>query len=166
MVGAFGIGGMGSLYRSQYEIFFVVKAGKGRHINNVQLGRHGRYRTNIWRYPGMNSFGAKREELLAMHPTIKPIALVADAIRDCSHHGGIILDNFAGSGTTILAAERTGRIGYALEIDRYYVDVAIRRWQSMTGEHARHADTGQTFNERTEIAADRINNLEKEFTDD
>ena len=101
-------GGMGSLYRSQHELVFVFKSGTNPHINNVELGKHRRYRTNIWSYPGVNSFGNDRSDL-ALHPTVKPVALVADAIRDCSHRKGIVLDAFAGSGTTMIAAERTGR---------------------------------------------------------
>ena len=106
-------GGMGSLYRSQHELVFVFKSATAPHINNVELGKHGRYRTNVWSYAGVNSFGATRDDDLAMHPTVKPVALVADAILDCSKRNGIVLDAFAGSGTTLVAAERTGRRGYA-----------------------------------------------------
>jgi hypothetical protein len=120
-------GGMGSLYRSQHELVFVFKAGNGPHINNVELGKHGRYRTNIWSYPGINSFGKDRDAELALHPTVKPVKLVADAILDCSKRGGIVLDPFAGSGTTLVAAERTGRRGYGIELDPLYIDVIIRR---------------------------------------
>lgn len=121
-------GGMGSFYRSAHELVFVFKTGTGPHINNFGLGDTGRYRTNVWRYPGANTFRHDRAEDLAAHPTVKPVALVADAIRDCSHRGGVILDPFCGSGTTILAAERTGRRGYGIELDPAYVDVAIERW--------------------------------------
>lgn len=145
-------GGMGSLYRSQHELVFVFKVGTAPHINNVELGKHGRYRTNVWTYAGINSFGAGREADLAMHPTVKPVALVADAMLDCSKRGSIILDAFSGSGTTIIAAERTGRRGYAIEIDPAYIDVAIRRYQQLSGEAAVHGDTGFTFDE---IAAQR-----------
>ena len=145
-------GGMGSLYRSQHELVFVYKVGKGRHINNVELGRYGRYRTNVWDYRGVNAFGGGRDEALEMHPTMKPVALVADAILDCSRRGGIILDAFAGSGTTLLAAERTGRRACAIELEPHYVDVAIRRFQNATGIDAVHADTGRTF---AETEADR-----------
>jgi DNA modification methylase len=146
--------GMGSLYRSQHELVFVFKHGTGRHRNNVQLGQYGRHRSNVWRYAGINSFGRTTEEgnLLELHPTVKPTALVADAILDCSARGGIILDTFMGSGTTLMAAERTGRIAYGMEFDPLYIDVAIRRWQAMTGEVARHALTGRSF---TEVAAER-----------
>jgi DNA modification methylase len=139
--------GMGSLYRSQHELIAVFKHGTGRHINNVELGRHGRYRTNLWTYAGANTLRAERDEELSMHPTVKPAALVADAIRDCSRRNGRILDGFAGSGTTLIAAEVTGRRGCVLEIDPRYVDVAIKRWQAFTGDAARHLDTGFGFDE-------------------
>lgn len=139
--------GMGSLYRSQHELVFVLKAGTAPHVNNVQLGKHGRNRTNVWRYPGLNTFGENREAELAMHPSVKPLALVADAIMDCSHRGAIVLDAFLGSGTTIIAAHRTGRIGYGIELDPYYVDVALQRIAAELGEPARHVATGLTFEE-------------------
>ena len=109
--------GMGSLYRSQHELVFVFKNGTAPHINNINLGVHGRNRSNVWDYGGINSFGKHRDELLAMHPTVKPLALVADAILDCSKRGGIVLDAFAGSGTTLIAAERTGRRGFGIGSD-------------------------------------------------
>lgn len=140
-------GGMGSLYRSQHELVFVFKNGTAPHINNVELGKHGRYRTNLWTYAGVNTLKSDRLDELAMHPTVKPVALVQDAILDCSKRNGIILDAFSGSGTTIIAAENTGRICHALEIDPQYVDVAIKRWSAMTGEHAIHASSGLTFEE-------------------
>lgn len=140
-------GGMGSLYRSKYELVFVFKSGTAPHINNVELGKFGRYRTNVWDYAGINSFGADRNEALAMHPTVKPTALVADAIKDCSTRNGIVLDAFAGSGTTIIAAEKTGRCARALELDPRYVDVIIERWQQLTGEDAVHIESGFTFDE-------------------
>ncbi len=140
-------GGMGSLYRSQHELVFVFKSGTGPHINNIELGRHGRYRTNLWTYAGVNSFGHSRDEALAMHPTVKPVALVADAILDCSERKGIILDAFAGSGTTLIAAERTGRRGYGIELDPHYCDVIIRRMGEVTGLEAIHAESGKTFSD-------------------
>ena len=141
--------GMGSLYRSQHEMIFVFKSGKAAHRNNIQLGKHGRYRTNIWTYPGANSFNSagKGEKPLEGHPTPKPAALVADAILDCSARGDLVLDTFIGSGTTILAAERTGRVCNGLELDPLYVDVAIRRWQTFSGKSAIHAVSGKTFRE-------------------
>ncbi len=138
-------GGMGSLYRSQHEFVAVFKNGTAQHMNNIQLGVHGRYRTNLWKYAGQNTFHAGREEDLAAHPTVKPTALVADAILDCSAPAGIILDPFGGSGTTILAAESAGRHARLIELEPVYVDVAIRRWQKMTGKDAIHAETGKTF---------------------
>lgn len=137
--------GMGSLYRSQHELVFVFKNGTGRHINNVELGKFGRYRTNVWTYAGANSFGQNRDEELAMHPTVKPVALVADAIRDCSDRKGIVLDAFAGSGTTLIAAERTGRRGFGIELDPHYVDTIIRRFQTVYGLSATHEVTGTSF---------------------
>ena len=139
--------GMGTLYRSQHELIYVFKHGKGQHRNNVRLGQYGRNRTNVWQYPGVNTLSKQGDEgnLLALHPTVKPVALVADAILDVSARGDIVLDSFLGSGTTLLAAERVGRICYGIEIDPLYVDVAIRRWQRYTGEPAVHASTGKTF---------------------
>jgi DNA modification methylase len=137
--------GMGSLYRSQHELVLVLKNGKAPHVNNVELGRIGRYRTNVWNYPGVNSWGPGRAEALILHPTVKPVALIADAIRDCSKRHAIVLDPFVGSGTTLLAAERTQRTAYAMEIDPHYVDVAIRRFQKATGQTAVHVGTGLEF---------------------
>jgi DNA modification methylase len=142
--------GMGSLLRSQHELVVIAKKGRAPHINNVQLGKYGRHRSNVWTYAGVNSFGKKRMEQLNGHPTPKPIALVADAIRDVSHRGQIVLDSFMGSGTTLLAAERTRRIAYGMDIDPLYVDLAIRRWERMTGGKAVLAASGKTFAEVTE----------------
>ncbi|MGX7926563.1 site-specific DNA-methyltransferase [Tsuneonella sp. HG094] len=153
-------GGMGSLYRSKHELVFIAKKGKARHTNNVELGKHGRYRTNVWDYAGVNSFGKNRMEDLADHPTVKPVALVADAIRDVTHPGEIVLDAFMGSGTTILAAERTKRKGYGIEIEPKYVDVAIRRWENMTGEQALLESTGRTFAEVAEERSVLADNVE------
>jgi DNA modification methylase len=140
--------GMGSLYRSQHELVFVFKNGTEPHINNVELGKHGRYRTNVWDYAGVNTFKKDRAEELAMHPTVKPVALVADAIKDCSKRGAIVLDPFGGSGSTLIAAEQTGRCAYLIEIDPAYVDVIIRRWQAATGKTAMHSQSGQSFAQR------------------
>ncbi len=146
--------GMGSLYRSQHEFVFVFKTGRGRHRNNVQLGQFGRNRSNVWHYPGVNSFSRKTDEgnLLALHPTVKPVALVADAMLDCTARGDIVLDGFLGSGTTLIAAERSGRRCYGLELDPAYVDTAIRRWQALTGETARHAMSGRSFDDLADEA--------------
>jgi DNA modification methylase len=149
-------GGMGSLYRSQHELIFVFKNGKGKHKNNVQLGAYGRDRTNVWRYPSASTFSRQGEEgnLLAAHPTVKPVAMIADAILDCSVRGDVVLDPFLGSGSTLIAAERTGRVCHGIELDPRYVDVAIRRWERHTGEHAVHAVTGEHFSQRS--AADEV----------
>jgi DNA modification methylase len=140
---------MGSFYRSQHEFVFAFKYGTAPHRNNVELGRFGRHRSNVWNYRGANSLGRETEEgnLLALHPTVKPVAMVKDAILDCSARGDIVLDPFLGSGTTLLAAEHTGRHCCGSELDAAYVDVAIRRWQAFTGQDARHAETGKTFTE-------------------
>lgn len=140
-------GGMGTFYRSQHELVFVFKKGDAPHINNFELGQHGRYRTNVWNYPGVNTFKGKGYELLAMHPTVKPVSLIADALRDCSHRKGIVLDPFAGSGTILIAAERTGRHARAIEFEPQYVDVAIHRWQRVTGKQAVLESTGQTWDQ-------------------
>jgi 16S rRNA G966 N2-methylase RsmD len=152
--------GMGSLYRSQHELVFVFKNGRGAHHNNVQLGQFGRHRSNVWHYRGINAPGLSSEgegNLLALHPTVKPVALVADAILDCSGRGDTVLDSFLGSGTTIIAAERTGRRCYGLELDPRYVDTIIRRWQAFTGQSARLFATDQRFDEaEAEMAVTRV----------
>lgn len=140
-------GGMGSFYRSRHELVLAFKKGKAAHINNFELGQRGRYRTNVWEYAGLNSGGASRLEELALHPTVKPVALLADAMLDCSHRNGIVLDAFGGSGSTMIAAERTGRRARLVELDPIYVDRAVRRWQAFAGENAVHAETGRTFAE-------------------
>jgi DNA modification methylase len=141
--------GMGSLYRSQHELVFVFKHGRGGHRNNVQLGRFGRNRSNVWDYPGANSFVRSGEEgnLSALHPTVKPVAMIADAMLDCTARGEIVLDGFLGSGTTVIAAERTGRRCYGLELDPGYVDTIIRRWQKLTGNSALHSASGRSFDD-------------------
>jgi 16S rRNA G966 N2-methylase RsmD len=136
------IGGMGSLYRSQHELVFVFKSGTAAHVNNVELGKHGRCRTNVWNYAGVNGFSRGD---LDLHPTVKPVAMVIDAIRDCSHRKAIVLDAFAGSGTTLIAAERTGRRGYGIEIDPAYCDVIIQRLRRVCGLNATLQATGQSF---------------------
>lgn len=137
--------GMGSLYRSKHELVLVFQNGAGRFQNNVSLGATGRYRTNVWDYPGINTLRNGRMDELTMHPTVKPLALVADAIRDCSRRNDLILDPFAGSGTTILAARRTGRVAAAMEIDPAYVDVAIQRWEKVTNTPATLVGSAKTF---------------------
>lgn len=145
--------GMGSLYRSQHELAFIFKSGKAPHRNNVELGRFGRYRTNVWNYPSIHAMRHGEEgDLLALHPTVKPVKMIADAILDCSARGDLILDPFLGSGTTLLACERVGRVCRAIELDSLYVDTAIRRWQALTGEDAVLVSTGQTFTQREQAA--------------
>ena len=152
-------GGMGSFYRSQHELVFVFKKGEAPHINNFELGQHGRYRTNVWAYSGVNTFKGKGYELLALHPTVKPVSLIADALRDCSHRQGIILDPFAGSGTILIAAERTGRQARAIELDPQYVDVGVLRWQRVTGKEAVLEATGQTWDQ---VRASRLSGADME----
>jgi DNA modification methylase len=139
--------GQGSFYRSQHELILVFKNGDAPHQNNIELGRHGRNRSNVWSYAGVNSFRAGRMDDLSVHPTVKPVAMVVDAIKDCSRRGDIVLDPFMGSGTAILAAERVGRRAFGIEIDPLYVDVAIRRWQQFTGRDAILDASGLTFHE-------------------
>jgi hypothetical protein len=144
--------GQGSFYRSQYELIGVFRGGTAQHENNVEQGRHGRNRSNVWTYPGVNAFGRGRDEALEMHPTVKPVALVADAMRDCTSRGGLIFDPFLGSGTTVIAAEKVGRRCYGIEYEAAYVDCAVRRWQAYTGRDAVLEGEGRTFDE---IAAAR-----------
>jgi DNA modification methylase len=139
--------GQGNFYRSQHEFVFVYKRGQAPHLNTFELGQHGRSRSNVWTYAGANTFRAGRMNELKMHPTVKPVALIADAMRDCSRRGSIILDAFAGSGSTIMAAEQIGRRAFCIEIDPHYVDVAIRRWQRFTGRDAILEATAQAFDE-------------------
>lgn len=143
--------GQGNFYRSQHELIFVFKKGDVPHVNNFELGQHGRTRSNVWTYAGVNTFRTGRLDELTLHPTVKPIAMVADAMRDCSRRGDIILDPFLGAGTTVMAAERVGRRAYGIEIDPLYVDAAIRRWQAYTKRDAILSSTGQTFDEVTQV---------------
>jgi DNA modification methylase len=143
---------MGTFYRSQYELVFVFKSGTAQHTNNFGLGETGRYRTNVWDHAGANTFRKGRAKDLSDHPTVKPTALVADAILDCSHRGQLILDPFAGSGTTLIAAHKTGRRGAAIELDPLYVDTALRRLSEASGLTPVLVGDGRTFDE---IAAER-----------
>lgn len=143
-------GGMGTFYRSQHELVFIFRKGDKAHINNFGLGQHGRYRTNVWQYPGVNTFGGGHD-LLKLHPTVKPVSMIADALRDCSHRNGLVLDPFAGSGTILIAAERTGRCARAIEYEPKYVDVAINRWERVTGENAIHLTSGASYSELKHI---------------
>ena len=141
--------GMGSFYRSQHELIFVFKNGRAKHRNNVQLGRFGRNRTNVWRYPSAHSLSRSGDEgnLLAMHPTVKPVAMIADAIMDRTARRDIVLDGFLGSGSTVIAAERTARRCYGFELDPLYVDTIVRRWQALTRDSAQHAVSGRSFDQ-------------------
>jgi DNA modification methylase len=139
--------GQGSFYRSQHELIGVFRVGATPHLNTIELGRHGRSRSNVWHYAGANTFRPGRMDDLRAHPTVKPVAMIAEAMKDCTRRNEIVLDTFCGSGTTILAAERVGRRGYGLEIDPGYVDVAVRRWQAFSGRDALHVASGLTFEE-------------------
>jgi hypothetical protein len=139
-------GGMGTVYRNQSEFICIFRAGEDAPLDNVELGRHGRNRTNVWNYPGMSSFGKGRDELLGIHPTVKPVAMIADALRDVTRRGDVVLDTFAGSGSALMAAQETGRICCCVELDPLYVDVAVRRWQNATGREAVRLETGEGFN--------------------
>jgi DNA modification methylase len=139
--------GMGSLYRSQHELICVFKSGTGRHINNIELGKNGRNRTNVWEFDSAGTEARKGNNVLELHPTVKPVQLVMEALLDCSNRGDIVLDCFLGSGTTLLAAERTGRICRGIELDPLYVDTAIRRWQSLTGQEAVRVSDGKLFHD-------------------
>ena len=145
--------GMGTFYRSHHELILIFRHGDAPHINNFELGQTGRYRTNVWSYPGANTLAGNGYKQLEMHPTVKPVSMIADAIRDCSKRNGIILDPFAGSGTILIAAERTGRRARAIELEPEYVDVAIRRWERVTGKSAMHEPSGMTFSEREQFFA-------------
>lgn len=140
-------GGMGSFYRSKHELIFAFKNGRAKHINNFGLGDTGRYRTNVWDYQGANSMHKGRAKELAMHPTVKPVELIADSMLDCSRRGGLILDCFGGSGSTLIAAAKTGRKARLVELDPKYCDVIVKRWQDYTGEQGIHAGLDLTFDE-------------------
>lgn len=153
-------GGLGSFYRSKHELIFVFKKGRAPHVNNFELGQHGRLRTNVWEYAGPRTNAAGANAGRDIHPTIKPVALVADAIKDTTHRGEIVLDGFAGSGTTIIAAEKTGRRARAIELDPIYVDACIRRWEAFRGGTATLSETGEAFSavgvRRASISGPRV----------
>lgn len=140
-------GGMGTFYRSRHELIFAYKKGTSPHINSFELGQHGRYRTNVWSYKGMNSFGGSRNQDIELHPTVKPVTMIADAIKDVSRRNGIVLDLFGGSGSTLIAAHKTGRRGYLCELDPLYCDRIIRRWQITAKDDATLEATGQSFDQ-------------------
>ncbi|WP_236643637.1 site-specific DNA-methyltransferase [Flavisphingopyxis soli] len=143
-------GGMGAFYRSKHELIFVFKQGTAEHTNSFGLGQTGRYRTNVWDYAGISSIGAGRSDELAMHPTVKPVAMIADALRDCSRRGEVVLDAFGGSGSTLIAAEKTGRLARLIEYDPLYCDTIVRRWENYTGKRATLSGTKDTFEGLTE----------------
>jgi hypothetical protein len=149
-------GGMGSFYRSQHELVFVWKVGTAPHLNTVELGRNGRYRTNIWNYPAATKTGADSD--LSKHPTVKPVPLVRDAIKDTSKRGEIVLDAFGGSGSTLIAAEKEKRRARLIEYEPKYCEVTIRRWEEIAKKKATLADTGETF---TEVYARRGDEMER-----
>ena len=152
-----GIGGQGSFYRSQYELVFVFKVSEGRHVNNFGLGGGGRYRTNVWDYAGANGFSSSsRQADLGMHPTVKPVQMIKDALLDCSKRGDIVLDCFSGSGSTMVAAERSGRKARLIEYDPSYCDTIIERFERLTGQQAVLIATCQTFEG---VAEERLNNF-------
>ena len=139
-------GGLGSVYRSQHELVLVFQKPGAKHANNVQLGKHGVNRTNVWAYPSAASSRKGREgDLLKSHPTPKIVEMIGDAMLDCTVRGEIVVDTFLGSGTSLIAAERTGRVCFGMDLDPLYVDLSIRRWQAWTGEAAVNAVTGETF---------------------
>jgi hypothetical protein len=138
-------GGMGSFYRSKHELVFVFKVGTAPHTNTFSLGESGRYRTNVWDYAGVNTMRTGRAEELAMHPTVKPVALIADAIKDCSRRGETVLDPFGGSGSTLIAAEKTGRCARLVEFDPIYCDRIVRRYEALTGKQGMLAGTSLSF---------------------
>ncbi len=152
-------GGMGTFYRSRHELIFAFKNGTAPHINTFELGQHGRYRTNTWQYKGVNTLKAGRLDELALHPTVKPVAMIADAIKDVSKRNGIVLDAFGGSGSTLIAAHKTGRRARLIELDPIYVDRIVRRWQVYAKDDAVHAETEQTFDN---VALERTAGVEPE----
>lgn len=145
--------GQGSFYRSQYEVIVVCQVGLAIHLNNIELGRHGRNRSNVWNFPGVNSFGKGRMADLKMHPTVKPVAMIVEALKDCTKRGDDVLDLFGGSGSTLMACEKVGRRAMLMEIDPAYVDLTIRRWQRYTGKDAVHIASGKTFDQLAAEAA-------------
>jgi DNA modification methylase len=138
-------GGMGSLYRSQHELLPLFTKGAAPHVNNVELGRRGRWRSNVWTYPGASSLGSEARRGLKDHPTVKPTAMLEDALLDLTHRGDIVIDPFLGSGSTLIAAEDTGRVCRGVELDPLYVDVIVRRYEAVTGHPAVLVETGETF---------------------
>jgi DNA modification methylase len=166
-------GGMGTFYRSRHELIFAFKNGSAPHLNNFELGQHGRYRTNVWQYRGVNTLKTGRLDELSLHPTVKPVAMIADAIKDVSGRKGIVLDPFGGSGSTLIAAHKTGRRGYLVELDPIYVDCIICRWQAYAKDDAVLATSGEIFDDVSKrrkaqsaaICVDRVGNVAEPSTD-
>jgi hypothetical protein len=147
-------GGMGTFYRSRHELIFAFKKGQGTHINTFELGQHGRYRTNVWQYRGVNTMRSGRMEELALHPTVKPVQMIADAIRDVSGRGDIVLDAFGGSGSTLIAAHKTGRRAYLCELDPIYCDRILARWEAYANDQAEHLVCGWSNDCAQQVAAE------------
>ena len=145
--------GQGGLYRSQHELIGLFRVGPEQHVDNVQMGRTGRNRSNVWTYPGSNTFRPGRMEDLTAHPTVKPLQMIAEAVKDCTQLGDVVLDTFVGSGTTLLASEKVGRRALVMDCNPQYADIAVRRWQAMTGRDAVHLETGLTFDQLSEARA-------------
>ena len=137
--------GMGGLYRSQHELLPLFKKGDAPHINNIELGKKGRWRSNVWTYPGASSRGSDARRGLKDHPTVKPTAMLEDALLDLTNCGDTVVDPFLGSGSTLIAAEKTGRVCRGVELDPLYVDVIVRRYEVATGDAATHVETGETY---------------------
>jgi DNA modification methylase len=154
--------GVGTFYRSKHELVFVFKVGTATHTNTFGLGGQKRYRTNVWDYAGVNALRAGRSEDLAMHPTVKPVALVADAIKDCSRRGELVLDPFGGSGTTLIAAEKTGRLARMIEFEPTHCDTILQRFERLTGKSATHALTGASLEETAQERAPRRDPVEEQ----
>lgn len=154
-------GGMGSHYRGQHEFCPIFKNGTAPHLNTVELGKHGRYRTNVWAHRGMSSFGRGRDEALASHPTVKPVGLLVDAIKDCTRRGDLVIDPFLGSGSTLIAAQKCGRTCSGIELDPAYCDTVVRRWQDLTGREAIHAESGLTMKEITALRVAQMSEVAK-----
>jgi DNA modification methylase len=147
-------GGMGTFYRSRHELVFAFKKGSTAHVNTFELGQHGRYRTNVWQYRGVNTRHAGRMQELEMHPTVKPVQMIADAIRDVSGRGDIVLDLFGGSGSTLIAAAKTGRRGYLCELDPIYCDRIRARWEAWAQDDAVQVVCGLSSSEARPEAAE------------
>jgi DNA modification methylase len=135
---------MGTFYRSRHELIFAFKNGTAAHVNSFELGQHGRYRSNLWSYRGVNTLKAGRQEELALHPTVKPVAMIADAIKDVSHRGGLVLDLFGGSGSTLIAAHKTGRRARLCELDQLYCDRILARYEAFAKDEAERIACGVT----------------------